>query len=187
MRRILDNPDKLRNDFCIHPGRLSACVFTVVSGLTLGITFLTLKNWLGAVVMFAIAGLFIWQGFLYGPWVSITCEGIRKHIFGWTLKEISWSEIAEVGVVGTRVFNKLTPHKTGPMYIYFSPRKLTEEERFRLALDFPPRDMLYLLHNQEREDLVQNLWNTKLIGYNTGSLNLRHPENEDSSSPGDGT
>ena len=178
MRRILDNPDKITNDFCIHPGRLFACVFTVSAGLILGITFLTLKNWLGAAVMLIIGALFVWQGFVYGPWISITCEGVRKHIFGWTLKQVRWDEIQEVGVVGTKVFNRLAPDKTGPMYIYFSPKKLTEQERFQLALDFPPRDMLFLLHNQQREDLVQNLWDTKLIGYNTGKLNLRHPVEE---------
>lgn len=178
MRRILENPDKIRSDFCIHPERFAVCVFTVLASLILGITFLTLKNWLGACVMFTIGALFVWQGYVYGPWVSITCEGIRKHIFGWTLKQVRWDEIKEVGVVGTKVFNKLTPDKTGPMYIYFSPKEMTTEERFRLALNFPPKDMLFLFHNKEREDLVQNLWSTKLIGYNTGKLNLRHPAEE---------
>lgn len=178
MRRILDHPDQIRNDFCINPGRLFACGFTVLSGLVLGTTFIVLRNWPGAVLMFTIAGLFIWQGMIYGPWVCITGEGIRKHIFGHTLQQMRWDQVKEVGVVGTRVFNRLTPDKTGPMYIYFSPRELSTEERFQLALTFPPKDMLFLLHDQQREDLVQSLWNTKLIGYNTGKLKLRHPEQE---------
>lgn len=178
MKRILDNPDKIINDFCVNPNRLAACVFTVAASLVLGITFLTLRNWLGAAVMGVICALFVWQGFIYGPWLSITCEGLRKHIFGWTLREVRWDEIQEVGVIGTKVFNKLTPDKTGPMYIYFSPKKLTEQEQFQLALDFPPKDMLFLLHDQQREDLVQILWNTKLVGYNTGKLKLRHDTEE---------
>lgn len=179
MKRILENPEKIRTDFCIHPERFIICVCTVLASLILGITYLVLKNWPGVLVMLVICGLFLWQGWIYGPWVSITCDGIRKHIFGWTLASVRWDELKEVGVVGTKVFNKLNSDKTGPMYIYFSPKEMTTEERFQLALNFPPKHMLFLLHNQEREDLVQALWNTKLIGYNTGKLNLRHPEGEE--------
>lgn len=172
MKRILDNPDKIRNDFCIHPGRLFACSFTVISCLLLGITYIVLKNWLGVLVTGIIAALFIWQGFIYGPWLSITPNGIRKHIFGWTLKTVPWEEVREVGVVGTKVFNKHNPEKTGTLYIYFSPKAMTDEERFQLALDFPPKDMLFLQHEKDREDVVQILWNRKMVGYNIGKLRL---------------
>lgn len=170
--RILDNPDKIRNDFCIDPAKLALSGFTVISGLVLGITFLTLRNWAGAGLMFLIMLLFLRQAYIYGPWISVTPDGIRKHIFGRTLKLVRWEDVAEVGVVGTKVFNKLTPDKTGAMYIYFSPKTLNEEERFQLALDFPPKDMLFLRHEKEREDIVQVLWNTKMVGYNIGKLKL---------------
>lgn len=167
-----------RNDFCVHPLKFAACLFTVAAGVILGITSLIIGEWLGAVLLFLVAGLFTWQGLIYGAWVSVTAEGVRRHILGRTLKQQRWEEIKEVGVVGTKVFNRLHPEKTGSMYIYFSPKALTEQERFQLALDFPPKDMIFLLHNQEREDLVQAFWDTRLIGYNTGSLKLAHPQED---------
>jgi len=169
---LIQEAAMLRSDFCVHPLKFAVSAATVLIGIILGATFVFLHKPLEAVILFLIAALFTWQAVLFGAWVSITGEGIRRHIFGWTLKRQNWAEIKEVGVVGTKVFNRLNPNKTGFLYIYFSPKELAEEERFRLALNFPPKDMIFLLYNKEREDVVQALWNTKLKGYNTGSLKL---------------
>lgn len=169
----------MRNDFCIHPLRLVISGATVLTSVVLGITAIIIGEPVAAALLFLIALLFLWQAFIYGPWVSITPEGVRKHIFGHTLKFQSWDEIQEVGVIGTKVFNKLTPEKTGYLYIYFSPKKMTQQDRFQLALNFPPKDMIFLIHSQEREDMVQAFQSTRLVGYNTGSLKLRKDTQED--------
>ena len=54
------------------------------------------------------------------------------------------------------------------MYIYFSPVVLSEEDRFDLALKWPPRDQIYLLFTKERMDLIRPLWNNDVAVYNTG-------------------
>ena len=179
--RILEDPDKFRNDFCIHPFRFGISLMTCAACLILAIPFLMVGEPAGTVLLLVICALFARQAFIYGPFVSITEEGVRKHIFGHTLCLRRWDEIGEIGVVGTKVFNRLNPDKTGYLYIYFSPEKLNDEKRFQLALRFPPKNMIFLLHNKEREDLIQMFWSTRIVGYYVGRLKLRRDPGDTSS------
>ena len=116
------------------------------------------------------AVLFIFVAFLYGSTITLDAKGLSRSFFGIPICSVSWSEIAEVGVIGLKVFNNNDTKRTGTRYIYFSPLPLDKDSRFRLALEWPPRDMLYLYYSKERAAAVQSLWNRTIETYNAGNL-----------------
>ena len=58
----------------------------------------------------------------------------------------------------------------GTPYLYFSEEPLTEEQRFTLALKWPPRDMIFLRFTPERVAHVQSSSQKYVEHYNTGDL-----------------
>ena len=81
------------------------------------------------------------------------------------------SEIQEIGVVGLRIYRK-NKHNHGTRYIYFSKKKLTEQERFDLCLSWPPKNMIYMEWTNKRMAKVQNFWSDELAEYNAGDIGL---------------
>ena len=109
-----------------------------------------MHNWLALVLFSLFAAVFVVICVLYGSTLILDEQGLSLRFFGLPLRAMRWSEIAEVGVVGLKVFNNNDAKRTGTRYIYFSPRPLDKDARFRLALEWPPRDMLYLCYSKER-------------------------------------
>lgn len=113
---------------------------------------------------------FVYVAWLYGAVIETSPEGVSQKRVGVPARTLAWPEVAEMGVVGTKVFNRGSPNKTGALYIYFSPVALDEESRFQLALKWPPKEQLYMLYLKERMDAVRPLWFGKVQAYNTGKL-----------------
>lgn len=156
--------------YLIHPLKFAAALFTVVVCTFLAILAAGFHNWLALAVFTLAALVFVWVGVLYGSVLTLDAQGLSLRFCGVRLRAMRWSEVAEVGVVGLKVFNNNDPKRTGTRYIYFSPRRLDKDSRFRLALEWPPRDMLYLCYTRERLTAVQSLQSGTVEAFNAGDI-----------------
>lgn len=157
----------MTHSYCIAPFKLAVSGLTsIVSFLMAGVQFYA-KDWAGAVLFLIIALLFLAVAVINGSVITVDPSGIRKRFLSFSLGSLSWEEVAEVGVIGTRVFFR-RPNRTGTRYIYFSPEPLDENKRFRLALEWPPRKGFYLQYTEKRLEAVHLLWTKEIETYNAG-------------------
>lgn len=143
---------------------------TCISAAALAGTSIYLSNWVMGIILAAICLLFAVIAVLNGSTLSIDSCGLTRSFFGVKMSETSWSEIEEIGVVGTKVFNNNDPKHTGTRYIYLSPKKLDEAARFKLAMEWPPFNMLYMLYSKDRLDALQMHFGKKIEAYNAGDI-----------------
>ena len=156
--------------YLIHPLKFAAALFTVVACTFLAILAATFRNWIMLLLFTVAAAVFVWVCVLYGSVLTLDAQGLVLRFCGFTLRTVNSSEVAEVGVVGLKVFNNNDPKHTGTRYIYFSPHRLDKDSRFRLALEWPPRDMLYLCYTKERLNAVQSLSSGTVETFNAGDV-----------------
>lgn len=128
-------------------------------------------------VIFAVC-LVTFLGFLlftldYGSTVEVCGSEITRRLPALDKKgkTYSRSEVMETGVMGTNIFNRRSKTKTGTMYLYFSPRKLSELDRFDMGLKWP-RDVIRMRFSKERYFSAQLFWDGELAKYNIGDLEL---------------
>jgi len=143
---------------------------TAITALLIFAVMLYLAEWPGVVLFLLIAVLFGWQGIIYGAVIVVDRDEVRRTFWGITISRISWNAVQEVGVIGTKIFKAEDTRFQGERYIYLSPKKLDEEERFRLAMKWPPKDMIYFYYSRERIDQVQMTWNNVVDTYNAGDV-----------------
>jgi hypothetical protein len=117
-----------------------------------------------------IVVLFGWFTISNGAVIIVAKDEIRKTFWGITLSRVSWAMVQEVGVVGTKIFKASDTKLQGERYIYLSPKKLDENERFQLALKWPPRNMVYFYYTKERMDQIQLIWDNVVDSYNAGDV-----------------
>lgn len=159
----------MKHRYFIHPLKFGVALCTVAACAVLAMAAASAGSWIPAALFGAAAALFLFVSVLYGSTLTLDEKGLSRSFFGIPMHRMPWTEIAEVGVVGLKVFNNNDPKRTGTRYIYFSPHTLDKDGRFRLALEWPPRDMLYLCYTKERATAVQSLWNSTIQTYNAGS------------------
>jgi hypothetical protein len=160
----------MNHRFIVNPFKFWLGLSTfLVSGVLAFCMFLIARP-LSATLFMMITLLFLFITLLYGCSIIINDKGVTKKLFGKVINFIPWSEIEEVGVIGTKVFNKNNKDSTGTLYIYISRKKMTEEEQFKMMLKWPPRGKIYLQHTKKRMDVIQLLWSSKIETYNTGKL-----------------
>ena len=141
------------------------------------LSFLTWKSFqLGypvmGVIFLLIAAVFLYILFLYGSVLHISAYGVRREFLFIPVQTLSWDQIREIGVVGTKVFNGTRKNKkTGRRYIYISPEKLTEDERFKMTLEWPPRNgTLYCIYSRAHADAIQFFWRKPIAAFNAGDI-----------------
>ena len=49
---------------------------------------------------------------------------------------------------------------------------MTEEQRFDMMLNWPPREQLFFLYTEQRINAVQLLWSGEIQTYNSGDLHF---------------
>lgn len=158
---------EMKNRFFADPYKLAAAIGTMVFCLFLCLLNLFRGNLRG--LLFLIPALpFIYVAWLYGAIVEVTAEHVAVYRFGRQVRALPWGEVAEMGVIGTKVLNRNNPSKTGALYIYFSPVQLDEDSRFQMALKWPPKDQIYLLYIKERIDYIRPFFFGKVQQFNTG-------------------
>ena len=161
----------MKSRFHIHTAKMAAGYCTFLACMVLGGTYVYVGRYMISVVFFLIALLFLAVGIFNSAVISVEEAGIRKSLFGKTIRFLPWSEVKEVGVTGTKVFGA-TEKKTGKLFIYISRQQMTEEEHFTMILEWPPREQLYLEYAKDRIHLIQLHWKGEITTYQTGKLSF---------------
>lgn len=147
----------------------------VSAALLLGLAVLAsvYGYWMLCLLLAAAGIAFFAMAMDYGSTITMTKEGFtRTWPIPWLpAKAYARSQIAEVGVIGNKVFNKKDKSKVGTVYLYFSPSAMTEQERFQMALKWP-RNVFRLRFSLERYMALQMVWDNRLEKYNIGDLEL---------------
>ena len=141
-----------------------------------GIYFAVTRAWLPAAVFLAIAALFGFVLVRYGSVLHIDDEKLEWKFLGLSRREMPWSQVREVGLIGENVFNGggSVPggkkKKTGDKYLYFSPVKMDADERFQMIVKWPPKDKLYAEYSDKLLAYAMTIWGKELETYNVEDL-----------------
>lgn len=157
-----------QNHFIVHPSRFFVALVTFLCLSLIAITLLTMSAYKAAVIFFFIGLLFLPAAWLNGSIVSITDKNVYVHRLGHRGLSLEWNQVAEVGVAGSKIFNRRDKKKTGTLYIYLSPTHMSEEERFDMMLRFPPKEKIYLAYSEKRFEAIRHRWNDSIETWNTG-------------------
>ena len=157
---------------------LSAAVVIFFGGY--GVFYLANHLLLQAIVFLAIAIAFGFVLFLSASFVSIDREAVRLAFLGLKRKELLWSDIRELGLIGEDVFSR-SKKKSGHKYIYFSPYEMNPDERFQMIVKWPPKDMIYTEYSERSLEYCMSIWGKQLKTYNVEDLypNTGEPRGEE--------
>lgn len=125
-----------------------------------------------AAVFLLLGIIFACAGAVNGTVIRLDEGGVNQVRMGKKLRAWTWGQVAEIGVCGTKVFNRRNPEKTGTLYIYLSQERLSDEERFDMILKWPPRDKMYFVYSKERLEEIQAISGAGIESYNTGELKI---------------
>ncbi|MBT9777339.1 hypothetical protein GPL15_12575 [Clostridium sp. MCC353] len=162
----------MEKKYFVNPVEFTAAMCTVIVSAVISCSLVYIRRPVSALVFFLIALLFLKVSFTTGAKITINPDRITRSVLGKTTISFTWDEISEVGVAGSRIFNKGNKEKSGTLYIYFSKTPMTDEERFQMMLKWPPKDKIYLEHDKYRMDFIQTMYGKKVQKYNTGSLKI---------------
>lgn len=158
----------MEKQFCAQPLKAMICLITVAAAFLLGGTLVFIQRYFSAILLFIAGMVFLWVAVPYGTVVCVDEWGVKTRLLGFTRKVLPWSQIAEVGVAGTRVFGRDSWRKTGMRVIYFSEKAMTEDERFQMILHWPVKNIPFMVYNSQRLLAVQTYWNSTITHYNSG-------------------
>lgn len=158
----------MKNRYLVHTFKFVVALATCILSLILAGVMVYLHEWIALPFLALIFVVFAFVTVLYGSTISVDETGIHQAFLGISHRSVPWSDVREVGIVGLKVFNNNEPKLTGSRYIYFSPRTLDDAARFKLALEWPPKDMLYVSYTHQRVEEIQLLWNGPIETYNAG-------------------
>lgn len=163
---------KTKQGFIVDMGKAAVSMLTgVILAVAAGVMFYK-EQWGALFVFLVFAVPYLAAGIWNASEICWDREGVSRKIFGILIKKLSWSEICEIGVMGTKVFNHRNPKKTGRMYIYFSEKAMSDKERFRTMLRWPPLNKMYLLYQADRIDALRRCYEGVIETYNVGDLEL---------------
>lgn len=122
------------------------------------------------IVFTVIIMIFVYIAFLYGSVLKVSSNGVEKVFLFISLKSLTWDEIAEIGVVGTKIFNGgFFKKKPGRRYIYISEKELDGDSRFKMVLEWPPHNgIMYCIYNKENYEAFQFRWSNTIVKFNAG-------------------
>ena len=145
---------------------MTACVLLF---LLCGVSLLSAGSVAGGVVCLLLCLPYLYGALLNSTRISITPAGISKKRLWFPAELYRWEDIAELGVVGTKVIGNKKSKRTGTLYIYASPQTMTEEERFQMALRWPPK-LPYFVYKPELMECCRCYWEGKVASCNSGDL-----------------
>lgn len=158
----------MKKIFTTDYGKGAVCMAVALLAAAVAGVMAAQHRWAGLAVFGLIAVVYFAVGLWNFSMVTWDGEGVSRKMFGLTIKRLPWSAVAEVGVMGTKAFNRNAPHKTGRMYIYFSEKAMTEKDRFNMMLNWPPVGRIYLLYQADRLESLRRCWSGVIQTYNTG-------------------
>ncbi|MCC8076763.1 MAG: hypothetical protein LIO60_00175 [Oscillospiraceae bacterium] len=141
----------------------------VCFGLAYVVSFLNV--WLISILFLALGVVYIGVAIHCGRIVHMDGEGVKCSIL-FKRRAMAWTDVSEVGVLGTKALHSGEARHTGARYIYFSPSKLDDDQRFQLCLHWPPKDLIYFRFSYKRIAGVQRFWAKDIAMYNVGELHF---------------
>lgn len=156
--------------YIAHPLKCGAALLTAIFSLVMVIVMIDLKSWLGGLLFGLIFAFFTGVAVLYGARIRVDEQGVGRFFLWRRQRFLSWPEIKEVSVIGVNVFNRNNSKRTGSRYLCFWPQVMSEQERFRLALEWPPKEGIYMLYSPERLATVRRYWAGQIDSFNGGDL-----------------
>lgn len=133
-----------------------------------------------AIIIFVIlAAIYAYITFYYSGVVYADNTGILlKRVFQ-KVEEISWADVKELGIIGINVINRNRKNK-GVKYIYISSTVKSSEDRFSMALHWPPRDKtIFVRYRDSVLKYLRQQYKQPVILFNTGNLVVSPPFEED--------
>ena len=162
----------MKKTYLVDTFKAAVSMATALFSLTIVISLIFIHRFGSAAVFFLIGLIFIKPMLTYGAFVSVDQTGIRLSLPWKTLQSFTWDEVAEVGVAGTKLFSRKDSKNTGSLYIYISDTAFTDEERFDMMLNWPPKNMIFLTYSKQRLDQIQMRFSNKIQTYNAGDIRL---------------
>lgn len=126
----------------------------------------------GAALFFVISCWCLWEAAKYGAIIEFDSEGVLRTTAFFFKTRWLWSEIAEVGVCGTKVFNNHNKNKVGTLYFYISKDEMDDDDRFAMLLKWPARDKLFVKYSSKCLVALQLGWRSKITKYNIGNRRI---------------
>ncbi|MCD8014885.1 MAG: hypothetical protein LUG99_17265 [Lachnospiraceae bacterium] len=80
--------------------------------------------------------------------ISIDEEKVEKRMMGKTVLSVRWDEIKDVGLINRK-------------FIYFSKEEMTDDDRYFMCYEWPPKDKIYFRAGKGAVELVELLWNRR--------------------------
>ena len=133
---------------------------------------LVIRRTVSAAIFFLFAAVIFGVAAYYSSVVDINSDGITRTTLFFIKKTKPWSEISEVGVCGTKIFNIINKKKTGTIYFYTSSKKMDDDECFQMLLRWPPKGEIVFKYGSDALNAVQYYYQSKIKLYNTGNLIL---------------
>ncbi len=140
--------------------------------IPIAIVLFDMGRYLSSVVFAVLSIPFCIILFRYGSMVRVGNEGVFLSFLGVERKSMSWDEIVEVDVIGSRVLNRFNTKKCGTLYLVFSLEKLDDTKRFQMMLKWPPKDKIYVKFTKERLMEIQWYYASPVEKYNIGMLDI---------------
>ena len=156
--------------YIVHPLKCVVAMLTSIFSLVMTVVLIDLKAWLGVFVFGLIFSFFTGVAILYGARVRFDEQGVSRFFLWKRQRFFAWSEIKEISVVGLNVFKRPNSKRTGSRYVCFWRETMSEEERFRVALEWPPKDGIYMVYTPARIKSLRRYWTGQIEFYNSGDL-----------------
>lgn len=162
----------MQEHFYVNPFKCVIATIIFIILFLLAVIMFLIGRPISAIVFLTLGSVYVYVALMYGMKITIDETGISRSVLGITILKFSWEEIEEIGVCGTRVFNKNHKEKSGTLYIYTSCNEMSDEERFDMILKWPPRNKIYLLYSQHHLQIMQMMSGKKTELYNSGDLKI---------------
>lgn len=156
----------------IHTFKCVIAALVAVMFVVLGIVQIILCHIFTAAFLMSLGIFFFWISIANGSTVLVNADGVALITFGHIRRFFSWDSIQEVGVTGTKVFNRHSPSKTGTVFIYFSRSKMTKDDRFKMILNWPPKEKIYFQFSMDKLAAVERYWTKEIALNNIGNIPL---------------
>lgn len=156
-------------NFIVNKTKAILSGFMVVFMGGFGTYYLIHSMYPEAPAFLVIAAIFAFLFFQNAATITVTDASVSRSFLGLGKKAVPWSDIQELGLIGENVFSRKKA-KAGHKYIYFSPKKLTEKERFDMIVKWPPKKMLYVEYQEKTLEYTMTIWGKELKSYNAEDL-----------------
>lgn len=156
-----------------HPVRmaLQICAFFILLGMVL--LYLFTGNYLAATVFGVLLSANLYLNMDTFSVVYLDDTGMTMKIFGLAVTHIKWDEVRETGVIYTNYVRRLAKDKDpGKCSLYVSKRRMTNEERLKACMHWPPKNVIEMAYTPQRMREMSFRWNRKWTLFNISSREL---------------